>query len=173
MSEIIGLQAKFFIASFASGIIMLIVYDVLRILRRIVKHSRLLVAIEDILFWVISSIFIFIMMYIENDGIIRGFSIMGMLLGMILYNILLSKYIVNGISYILNKIIDTVRRIILFLLKPFRYILGKIGKILNFIRKKLFLFIKFILHKLKKIGKSLFKVLKKVAKTFKISLTKQ
>ncbi|WP_271714284.1 spore cortex biosynthesis protein YabQ [Anaeromicropila herbilytica] len=173
MSEIIGLQAKFFIASVASGIIMLIVYDILRILRRIIEHSKFMVALEDVLFWILSSVFIFMMMYIENDGIIRGFSIMGMLLGMIIYNLLLSKYIVNGISFLLNKIIEIIKKIIYFLLSPFRFVIGKILKFLNFIRKKVVGIIRFVLHKLNKLRKYTIKLLKKIAKTFKISITKR
>lgn len=173
MSEIIGLQTKFFLASVASGIIMLIVYDTIRILRRIIKHSRFGVAVEDIIFWVLSSLFIFFMMYTQNDGVIRGFSIMGMVLGMVTYNLLLSKYIVNGISFVINKIIYYIKKIIAFILKPFRFILGKLLKVFNTILKKLGNLFRIIFRKLKRIGKRLFKGLKKNAKTIKITITKK
>lgn len=173
MSEIIGLQVKFFLASIASGIIMLIVYDTIRIFRRIIKHSRIAVGIEDVIFWVLSSLFIFVMMYIQNNGIIRGFSIMGMLLGMIMYNQLLSKHIVNGISAFIHWIIKLIKKIISILFTPFRFILKKLKRLFGFIFRKLGRHIKKLLHIIKKLGKLVIKALKNLLKTFKISITKE
>lgn len=165
MSDTIGLEVQFFLVSILSGAILLIVYDIIRIFRRIVKHSKALVAIEDILFWVASSIFIFNMMYKQNNGDIRGFSIMGMLIGMIVYNHILSKVVVNASTTIINKIIWVIKKIIAIIFFPFK-------KILGFIFKYTRRFLLFLRKKLRKLFHKLLKILKKLLKTVKIAVTK-
>ncbi len=57
---------------------MSIVYDCIRIVRRVIIHHKVLpLAIEDILFWMFSGFVIFHVMFMVNDGIIRSFSIGG------------------------------------------------------------------------------------------------
>lgn len=105
MSETIGLELMFFFVSIKSGAFLLLAYDFLRIFRRILKHKRFFVAMEDLLFWIIASIYLFGIMYEQNDGVIRGFSILGMGLGMIIYYNLLSNIVINISTIILRKII--------------------------------------------------------------------
>lgn len=165
MSDTIGLEVQFFLVSILSGVILLIVYDIIRISRRIIKHFKVLVAIEDILFWVASSIFIFIMMYKQNNGDIRGFSIMGMLIGMLVYNHILSKLVVNAFTTIINKIIWVIKKIISIIFFPFK-------KILGFIFKYTRRFLLFLRKKLRKLLIKLLKILKRLLKTVKIAVTK-
>lgn len=130
MNEDIIVELMFFLISILWGAIILLAYDSLRILRRLIKHKTLLVGIEDLIFWVIASIFIFSMIYRENDGIIRGFSIIGMALGMVVYHYIMSDFIVK----LFTKIIQS-------LLKPFGFILRKIKKavlyLMNFVSIRL------------------------------------
>lgn len=72
-------------------------YDVLRIFRRIVPHSKGIVNSEDILFWVGASVFIFQVIYRLNDGNIRGFGILCMVVGMLLYQFF-AKIVKKGLK---------------------------------------------------------------------------
>lgn len=165
MSDSISLEVQFFLISILSGAIILIVYDVIRIFRRIIKHSKILVAVQDILFWIISGIFIFIMMYRENNGDIRGFSIMGMIIGMVVYNQLLSNPVVNVSTTVVSKVIWCIKKVIMTILFPFR-------KILSFIFRHLKRFLHFIKRKTRKLLIKITKALKKLLKTVKIAVTK-
>lgn len=165
MSDSISLEVQFFLVSILCGVILLVVYDIIRIFRRIIRHSKILVAIEDILFWVASSIFIFIMMYRQNNGDIRGFSIMGMVIGMIIYNQLISNIVVNTSTTVINKIIWVIKKVILIILFPFR-------KIFGFVFKYIFRVLRFLKKNLRKLLINLSKILKKFLKTVKISITK-
>lgn len=166
MSDLVGLQMQFFLASILSGVVLLVVYDIIRIFRRIIKHSGFLVALEDIIFWVVGGLFIFVMMYKQNDGIIRGFSILGMLIGMLFYNHLLSKYVVNGISKLINGMIHLIYKVIHLLLTPVRFVLKKIKRLFRFLFRK-------VRYICKKVLKMVVKRLKKIIKTVKISVKKK
>lgn len=135
MNKDIIVELVFFLISILWGAIILLAYDGLRILRRLIKHKTLFMGIEDLIFWTVTSVFIFSMIYRENDGIIRGFSIMGMALGMVAYHYIFSDLIVKLIT-----------KLIQYLLKPFELILKKIKKIVLYL-------INFVLIRLKKLLK--------------------
>jgi spore cortex biosynthesis protein YabQ len=156
----IVIELRFFGASIFWGMLLLIIYDSIRILRRIVKHNEFFVGIQDILYWVTCSLLIFHMMYQQNDGIIRGFSILGMLLGMLGYHTILSDFLVKFISSIINKIINFFIRIIWFILKPIRFLIKRVGYLLTGIIKIL-----------KKVYRNLLNTLKKMWKSDKIAVS--
>ena len=121
MNEAINLEVRFFLTSVMWGAILFTLYDILRIIRRVIRHSEVIVAIQDIFYWVISSVLIFRMMYQLNDGIIRGFSVLGITIGMTLYKYILSEWVVNGISFLLNTIISWIKNLIIFFMRPFKF----------------------------------------------------
>lgn len=151
MNHAITVELQFFQISVLWGVIILLGYDVLRIFRRLIKHDSFFIAVEDMIFWVLASLFIFAMMYRENNGIIRGFSIMGMAIGMVLYHYILSGFIVN----LITKLIRT-------LIRPVAIVLNK--------GKKLFLS---LYKKGKKVAIFIIRRLKKFAKSVKITLNKK
>ena len=75
-------EADVLLASFLTGAALLLVYDLLRIMRRLVSHKSWVTGVEDLLFWIGSAIALFAMLYRENSGYIRGFAIGGVLVGM-------------------------------------------------------------------------------------------
>lgn len=151
MSQGIAIELHFFLISILWGALVLLAYDQLRVLRRIIRHKDILITIQDLLFWVIASVFIFAMIYENNSGIIRGFSVMGMVIGMVLYHYILSDIIVTILS-----------RGILLLLRPFLITL-------KYLRKCL----KFIVSKIKKLLNKSYMQLKKLIKSVKISVAKK
>ena len=67
------------------GMGMTLVYEGFRIFRRLVRHGTFAVALEDLFYWIAYAFLLFRMLYLENDGIIRGFALLAVLFGMILY----------------------------------------------------------------------------------------
>ena len=131
MNQGITIELQFFMISILWGIIILFAYDQFRIIRRIIPHNILFITIEDLFFWILASIFIFAMIYEKNSGTIRGFSVMGMGIGMVLYHYILSDIIVGLIS-----------RGILILLGPFLFIINWLKKTLGFVLRKIKRFMK-------------------------------
>ncbi|HHV11797.1 MAG TPA: hypothetical protein GXX75_16100 [Clostridiales bacterium] len=144
MNEEIMLQLRFFAISILWGAIVLLTYDGFRILRRLKRHGNIMVAIEDILFWIAAGLFIFAMIYQVNDGIIRGFCVMGMAIGMVLYHFTLSELLVKWIT-----------KLIQLLLKPIGIAIGAIRKVAGFVLGKIKKAVKFIIIQLKKKKKSI------------------
>ncbi|MFW5675451.1 MAG: spore cortex biosynthesis protein YabQ [Acetivibrio ethanolgignens] len=95
MSEIIVLEVRFFLGSFLGGVILLAVYDILRLIRRIIPHKRIWINGEDLLFWLEASVFIFRIIYRLNNGEIRGFGMLSMTAGMVLYHFTVSDVLVE------------------------------------------------------------------------------
>ncbi len=144
MSKAISFQCQFFLISVLWGAILLVVYDVLRIARRVKKHKWFTIAAEDLLYWLIAGFFIFRLMYEQNDGIIRGFAILGMGLGMVIYNRSISGYFVEGVSKFFLFLGKQIHRLMHFVTKPFRSIrrllhskILKLGKAMENNGKKL------------------------------------
>ena len=153
MSDAISMEIRFFLASVLSGIILLIVYDVIRIIRRVIKHAWFFVALEDLIFWLLSGLFIFRMMYEMNNGTIRGFAVLGMLLGMIIYNQSLSPFFVKGLSEFILLVKRGIAKVLRFLSKPVRIACRGGKRWLRFMKKQV-----------TKIGRKLSPILKKPKK---------
>lgn len=158
----INSELIYFLSSIVWGVIILILYDMIRVFRRIVRHNWLVSAIEDILYWILCAFLIFRMMYIRNNGTIRSFSILGMFLGMVVYNQSISPLFVKGISNLILWFIKLLGRIVHFVSRPICFI----GRRLKWLFLVLF-------KKGKKTGKIFSKPLKSIRKTFKISLKKR
>ncbi len=134
-------EADVLLAAFLTGALLLFVYDVLRIVRKIVPHKMWLVGAEDVVFWIGSALALFAMLYRENSGYIRGFVIGGVLVGMLLYNLLLSAWVVAGSVFLLKKVLFVLSRPLVWTARlfkrPLRFAGRKTKKILRFLKKEL------------------------------------
>lgn len=153
VSENIFQEMDFFAVSFALGILLVLVYDCLRIFRRLVRHGTVWISLEDLCYWVFTAFVIFAMLYRKNDGLIRGFSIGGIVLGMLLYNQLISRYTVKYIARVLKKIIRFIEKICRFILAPFRKAAKKITNKGSIMADKGRKFKKYLNKRLKRTGK--------------------
>ena len=74
--------------AFLAGVFLAACYDILRIFRNIADHSSFWVGMEDILYWCASGIYLFNLIYRENDGMIRFYVLLFTGLGALLYHAL-------------------------------------------------------------------------------------
>lgn len=121
-------QARLFLLAASTGIGMLFVYDLFRIFRRVAKHGTTWIAIEDMFFWVGCAFWLFRLMYRQNDGNIRGFVILGVFAGMLIYSLGCSRFIVRGGTAILRFIVKTAAKIGKILSAPFRFVGRHMGR---------------------------------------------
>lgn len=115
------------------GIFIGIIFDFFRSLRKKVKTSDSLTYIQDTIFFIISGVLILYSMYKFNSGEVRLYIFIGILLGILLYFCILSKYVmrifvivIEILEMILNKIFSPIIIIINFLLKISKRIFNKI-----------------------------------------------
>lgn len=160
MNEFILAEVNFFLASFLFGVLLFLAYDILVILRNIIHHAKFVIAVEDIGFWITAGILIFCMMYLMNDGIIRYYAIISVILGMKLYQLLLGKHVVHMGSMVGNWIKKLLKRFFHFLSTPLRLLFGQLKKISQFLAKIIGKRMKFIHHFIRKQLKILAKKVK-------------
>ena len=89
-------------------IVIMALYDILRLFRRIVSHSNIIVGLEDFLFWNMAGIFIFALIYAENDGRIRWFIVVGICMGAWIYAKSFGSFLVKYTAKYINKLVNIV-----------------------------------------------------------------
>lgn len=93
------------------GIKLAFVYDGIRIFRILISHKNIIISIEDLFFWIYATWIIFQLQLERSNGVLRGFSILGMLLGMFLYNKILGERLLllaeKGIGLFKRQLTET------------------------------------------------------------------
>lgn len=134
MSPGILRELQFFGLAVLRGVIILVLYDGVRIFRRIVPHGVVAVALEDVLYWIGTALLIFQLLYRENDGAVRGYALFAVAVGMLFYHQTVSGWLVSHLAGVLNWCLG-------ILLKPFKVVYRKIVQVLRmvirFYKKKL------------------------------------
>lgn len=110
--------------AFFYGSVITIVYDLIRIFRRVIAHGNFLIGVEDFLFWIWTALWIFSVLYRENDGSFRMYTILAMVLGMLLYHRTISEPFVRISGKILKKVVS----IVLYPLKLLKIYISFFGK---------------------------------------------
>lgn len=114
-------QVYIFFSSVIIGAVMGVVFDFFRALRRKGNTKNILVYIQDSIFWFIIAIMIIVSSFIINSGELRGYMLIGYILGAILYMVLISKYI----KFLFGVIFDFIEKIFEYIFSPFRKIMIK------------------------------------------------
>lgn len=155
MSQDIVQEITFFVHSILIGFIITFAYDWILIFRKLFKHGKVLVSIEDFMYWLACGVGVFYMLYKENNGVLRWFAVMGAALGMLFYKLSVKDRFVYIMSTCIHKIMWFIYRVIQVMLKPLkclffavrrfvRFITRKLKKVKEFIQKRLTVFIKML-----------------------------
>ena len=115
-------ELLFFCRTFLAGVLLAAAYDILRIFRNVISHNDLFVSLEDLLYWCVAGVFLFSVIYLENDGIIRVYALAGICLGALIYHWGLSGFLVKYLSAFLSKI----KCLLKIPLKPLYYLRKKV-----------------------------------------------
>lgn len=120
-------QAYLFLIFTINGVIIGILFDTFRILRKSFKTNDIFTYVEDILFWILTGIILLYSIFTFSNGEIRFYMFIGIFLGCIIYMLLISKYFIE----INVKIILSIKKVISIIFSPIIYII-KIFKKLFF-----------------------------------------
>lgn len=83
--EMIELQLQFVVVTFLGGMGIMFCYSVLRLFRFLFPHKKIVVCMEDYLFWILASVPCFLVFFWGNDGSLRWYGVMAMFLGGIMF----------------------------------------------------------------------------------------
>lgn len=137
MDQYIEAQARLFIDAMFTGLLIMVLYDILRLIRRIIPHSNIMVNIEDFIFWTMSGVIVFMLIYAENSGTLRWFVVVGIVIGAVVYAKSFGTFLVKYTSRYINIILKYILK------KPLNKVKMAVG---YFIRKV-------VLHNAKKLRK--------------------
>lgn len=107
-------QTVTFLLSIAFGILFSVLYDVFKSVRIACRLKKLTVALSDVVYFLVITLFTFCFFMLRTKGQPRAFAFFGELLGFVLWRLTLSKYFL---------------RVLLFAFRIFRSLLLKISLI--------------------------------------------
>lgn len=94
MSQLVVWEAGYLGTCFLLGILLMLLYDVIRIGRIVVPHHGAVTGAEDLLYWLTVAAAAFLMLYKGNDGIIRWYAVAAIAAGMLVFNAGISRFTV-------------------------------------------------------------------------------
>lgn len=121
-------QMYLFLVYLICGLIIGIFFDIFRILRKSFKTTDFITYIEDLIFGFITGIFVLFMIFIFNNGVLRFYIFLAIILGLILYFLTISKIFIN----ISVNILVTIKK---FIIKIFSLLFYPIKLIFKFIKQ--------------------------------------
>lgn len=147
-------QIQLFCIFFLTGGIIGLLFDFFRILRKTIKTSDFITYLQDIIFWILSSIIIMYNIFTFNNGEIRLYLFLAILLGSLIYLLLVSKIIIKINLTCIKFFENILRKVILILKIPFSILFKPIKFIIVNTKHILSIFINKIEKILKKSIKS-------------------
>lgn len=110
-------QVKLIIFSVLSGLITGVSFDIYRLIRGFKNPNKFLTIIQDLLFWTLTSIVVFIFLMYTNKGYINFYVYVCLIIGVYLYLKLLSRSFIK-VQYrslkFNGKLFRVVRNVILY-----------------------------------------------------------
>lgn len=154
-------QAYLFLIFSINGLVIGLLFDFFRILRKTFKTKDFVTYLEDILFWILTGLILLYSIFTFNNGEIRLYMFLGILLGIIIYMLFISSYFIKINVVIINFIKSIVLKILSILILPFQYMYRLMKKIF-------FKPISFFIINIRKISTNFFKKLENSLKKNKI-----
>lgn len=142
-------QAVTFLLSLALGVILCLLYDIFRALRRVFDYGSIAVFIQDILFWLISAFITFMFLMGRTGGGLRGYVFIAALAGFTVFRLTLSRPITAALAWVFSGVY-----------RIYRFINGRVYAFLGLVGRLFIRFGGFFAKKSKTAPKTLKKLLK-------------
>jgi spore cortex biosynthesis protein YabQ len=116
----LSLQAKFVIYSILAGILTGLLFDFYRVFRGFESIPKIFIIIEDILFWILVSIIVFIFLLYTNQALITGYIYAFIAFGILIYLKFISKYLVSIQYKFIISFTKIIRIVLNFIFYPIK-----------------------------------------------------
>lgn len=124
-------ELQVFACFYIIGIIIGVLFDFFKSLRKEIKHKDKIVLIEDIIFLFLSGILVFIGIFKINYGVLRLYIVLAIILGTIGYSLTISRFFV----IIFSTITRVIYKIFKMILNIFEKAFGNFKRIILFLKK--------------------------------------
>ena len=98
-------QAYLFLIFMINGIIIGLLFDFFRVSRRVISTNDVTTYLEDVLFWILTGAIMLYSIFVFNNGELRLFMFLGVLLGAFIYMIFISSHMIAISVKIINVLI--------------------------------------------------------------------
>lgn len=150
MSELISNQLYVFLIYCLCGIIIGLFFDIFRILRKSFRTPDIVTYIEDIIFWILTGLFLIYIIFTFNNGEIRSYIFVGLGLGILFYLLIFSKFFIKTNVIIIKYLKAIFKKVFQIVTYPFKVIIRIFDKLILKNIKKLNTVIIFYVKKCKK-----------------------
>lgn len=137
-------QAYLFLIFTINGILIGILFDIFRVLRKSFKTADIITYIQDVLFWILTGFILLYSVFTFSNGEIRFYMFLGVFIGGLVYMLMFSKYFININVKIVSIFKFIIQKIISIIIFPIKIII-------KFTKKIFFKPIKFITINITKI----------------------
>lgn len=111
---------------FLGGLALGVLYDVYRVLTDRLNIRNWVLAILDIIYWLVGTVLVFRMLYASNHGQLRLFIFIGLLVGIVCYFSFFSRMTTAFIYFMIKVVVGTIRigkrMIDLFIVAPILFL---------------------------------------------------
>ena len=126
-------QIQLACVGFFLGVVGAFVYDIIRIIRLYIVHSKFVEYLEDYLFWVIYGLAVFLCCLKVNYGEIRPFFLVSLFLAMIIYYFFVANIIHSLIIPLIDLILKILKMVLNILALPITFLAGILERMLKFV----------------------------------------
>ncbi|MEG2051133.1 MAG: spore cortex biosynthesis protein YabQ [Oscillospiraceae bacterium] len=148
-----ALQTRIFFLSIGLGFSLGFLYDIFYIVRMNITKNKFAIYMQDFLYLLICAFLTFIFILALSSGIVRGYILIGEFFGWLIYYLSTGLIVVSFINKIIRMIKLTIKKTVLLIIMPFKWITKKFCKLFRKIKLLLI-----------KINKKLFKKTKRYLK---------
>ncbi|KMT22045.1 spore cortex biosynthesis protein YabQ [Clostridium cylindrosporum] len=113
-------QLGYFFSTIIAGVLVGVMFDIYRIIRGISPPNKIMAAFSDILFWILQSIVVFVFLMATNNGELRYYTFVGIIVGLLFYFKFISKIfkiILIRILLIISNVFSIIKNVLLI---PFK-----------------------------------------------------
>jgi spore cortex biosynthesis protein YabQ len=119
-------QLSFLCFSLLAGVLTGMMYDIYKLISKGGDSKKIISYIEDILFWSLEAIIIFIFLSYTNHAFISSYVYICICIGLIIYLKYLSKYFIAIECTIIGWVLKFIRIVINIIIYPIKIIIYKI-----------------------------------------------
>lgn len=122
-----------FLCSALAGAVIGVVRDCFLMIKKKGGEEKLLSDILDIIFWSVAAVIMFSVIFFANNGHIRGFEFLGVILGAIIYSFTVSRAVIAGFDILYKIFLRIFKFFFKILLTPLVFLYNIVFKGIMFI----------------------------------------
>lgn len=115
----LNIQFTTILYSILGGSLIGILFDLYNILRG-VKIPKVLIVIQDILFWILTSITVFTFLLYKNYAFLSIYVYLFMIITLLIYLIFISPFVIKIENYLIDKFLKVFRVVLKNIIYPFK-----------------------------------------------------